>query len=181
MIMQKEISLALLDQQDTDHTRGLGQTDDVFKLTHVALTYQLLAVCHSLDCLRISRYRSCWNVFGVDLNNEPHGAASWGDGSATDWRLGAERLAAVVLEANPRLLVFVEGVEKNAVVQPLDACWWGGHCAAAAKVSDKDIWHSDVVILFHKCHDDVVTLFQVYVLQWHWKLWHMVTVVADQY
>lgn len=73
-------------------------------------------------------------MFAIDLNNEPHGAASWGDGSRTDWRLGAERLAAVVLEANPRLLVFVEGVERNAVVQPADNCWWGGHCAAAAKV-----------------------------------------------
>eukprot|EP00878_Enallax_costatus_P013005 GHUV01013588.1.p1 GENE.GHUV01013588.1~~GHUV01013588.1.p1 ORF type:complete len:366 (+),score=118.90 GHUV01013588.1:2049-3146(+) len=80
------------------------------------------------------RYASCWNVFGADLNNEPHGGASWGDGTVhTDWRLGAERLAAVVLEANPRLLIFVEGVERNAVVQPADNCWWGGHCAAAAK------------------------------------------------
>lgn len=84
----------------------------------------------------LCRYSSCWNVFGVDLKNEPHGSASWGDGSRTDWRLGAERLAAVVLEANPRLLVFVEGVERNAVVQPADNCWWGGHCAAAAKVME---------------------------------------------
>jgi endoglucanase len=76
-------------------------------------------------------------VFAADLNNEPHGCASWGDGDMkTDWRLAAQRLGAVVLEANPRLLVFVEGVENNAVVQPGEACWWGGHVAAAAKVSE---------------------------------------------
>jgi endoglucanase len=74
-------------------------------------------------------------VFAADLNNEPHGCASWGDGVlATDWQLGAERLGAVVLEANPKLLVFVEGVERNGLVQPQDNCWWGGHIAAAQKV-----------------------------------------------
>jgi hypothetical protein len=41
----------------------------------------------------------------------------------------------VVLEANPKLLIFVEGVETNAVVQPGENCWWGGHIAAAKKVS----------------------------------------------
>ncbi|KAF8072699.1 Endoglucanase [Scenedesmus sp. PABB004] len=82
----------------------------------------------------VLRYKPCWNVFAADLNNEPHGCASWGDGVvATDWRLAAERIAAVVLEANPRLLIFVEGVERNAIVQPGEACWWGGHFAAAEK------------------------------------------------
>jgi hypothetical protein len=39
-----------------------------------------------------------------------------------------------VQEANPRLLIFVEGVETNAIVQPTENCWWGGHVAACAKV-----------------------------------------------
>lgn len=41
----------------------------------------------------------------------------------------------VVLEANPKLLIFVEGVERNACVQPGENCWWGGHIAGHAKVS----------------------------------------------
>lgn len=74
-------------------------------------------------------------MFAADLNNEPHGVASWGDGNiATDWRLAAERIGAMVLAANPKLLIFVEGVERNAAEQPADNCWWGGHVAAAAKV-----------------------------------------------
>eukprot|EP00775_Hariotina_reticulata_P006321 gene6321-6556_t len=80
----------------------------------------------------VLRYKDCPNVFAADINNEPHGCASWGDGhAATDWCMAAERLAAVILEANPRLLLFVEGVERNAVVQPPENCWWGGHVAAA--------------------------------------------------
>lgn len=63
-----------------------------------------------------------------DLNNEPHGRATWGDNNlATDWRLGAERIAAVVQEANPRLLIFVEGVESACG----EHSWWGG-CFTAA-------------------------------------------------
>jgi len=53
-----------------------------------------------------------------------------GDGNlATDWRLAAERIAAVVLEANPRLLVFVEGVESACG----EHSWWGGCFTAAAQ------------------------------------------------
>jgi endoglucanase len=75
-------------------------------------------------------------VFAADLNNEPHGCASWGDGNIrTDWQLAAERIAGVILAANPKLLIFVEGVERNGCVQPCENCWWGGHVAAAAKVS----------------------------------------------
>lgn len=50
-----------------------------------------------------------WNVFGVDLMNEPW-AASWGDGDArTDWRAGSERLGNAVLAACPRWMVLVQG------------------------------------------------------------------------
>ncbi|WIA08695.1 hypothetical protein OEZ85_008120 [Tetradesmus obliquus] len=82
----------------------------------------------------VLRYKDCWNVFAADLNNEPHGCASWGDGNLrTDWQLAAARIGAVILEANPRLLIFVEGVERNGCVQPCENCWWGGHIAGAAK------------------------------------------------
>lgn len=83
--------------------------------------------------LMARRYAPCWNVVGADLNNEPHGCATWerGDGNlATNWRAAAERLGRVVLEANPRLLIFVEGVERCTSTG--DGSWWGGHLGDAA-------------------------------------------------
>lgn len=50
-------------------------------------------------------------VIGIDLKNEPHGAATWGTGQqATDWNLAAERAAAKVMPIAPHWLMFVEGV-----------------------------------------------------------------------
>jgi len=82
--------------------------------------------------LMATRYRPCWNVVGADLNNEPHGCATWEPGQgnvATNWRAAAERLGRVVLEANPRLLIFVEGVERCLTTG--DGSWWGGHLGDA--------------------------------------------------
>jgi endoglucanase len=75
------------------------------------------------------RYAGNPTVIGADLHNEPHGAASWGDGNmATDWRLAAERGGNAVLAANPDLLIIVEGVDHVGN----DYYWWGGNLAAAA-------------------------------------------------
>jgi len=53
---------------------------------------------------------SQWNIFAMDLQNEPW-AASWGDGSAdTDWVLGASRLGNNLQTHCSRWLLFVEGV-----------------------------------------------------------------------
>ncbi|MFC3294931.1 glycoside hydrolase family 5 protein [Clavibacter michiganensis subsp. insidiosus] len=75
------------------------------------------------------RYEDDPTVIGVDLHNEPHGQASWGTGDmATDWRLAAERGGDAVLSVNPKLLVIVEGTEK----QPDGSgTWWGGALGAA--------------------------------------------------
>lgn len=74
------------------------------------------------------RYAGDPTVIGVDLHNEPHGAATWGDGvAATDWRLAAERAGNAVLAVNPDLLVFVEGVEHAGGA----AYWWGGNLRSA--------------------------------------------------
>lgn len=84
--------------------------------------------------LMAKRYAPCWNVIGADLNNEPHGCATWEPGQgnvATNWRAAAERLGRVVLEANPRLLIFVEGVERCLCTG--DGSWWGGHLGDAAE------------------------------------------------
>lgn len=51
-----------------------------------------------------------WNVAGVDLLSEPHGA-NWGSGKpALDWDIGAAKLGNAVLDSCPRLLVFVQGI-----------------------------------------------------------------------
>lgn len=75
-----------------------------------------------------ARYRGNDTVIAVDLHNEPHGEATWGTGDpATDWRLAAERAGSAVLEVNPYVLVFVEGVEHHEG----DAFWWGGNLLGA--------------------------------------------------
>ncbi|RYE72521.1 MAG: endoglucanase, partial [Oxalobacteraceae bacterium] len=53
-----------------------------------------------LDDLRFvaNRYKNVPSVIGLDLKNEPHGAATWGTGNAaTDWNKAAERGSAAVL------------------------------------------------------------------------------------
>jgi endoglucanase len=84
-----------------------------------------------------TRYLNQWNVIGIDLKNEPHGRASWGDNNPlTDWRLAAERIGNEILSINPKLLIFVEGVQDNSF-PPNNLPWgnsgnqWGGGLSAA--------------------------------------------------
>ncbi len=75
-----------------------------------------------------ARYRDTGNVVAFDLKNEPHGRATWGDGTATDWRLAAERAGNAILEIAPDKLIVVEGIEGPvAGGQVLDINWWGGN------------------------------------------------------
>ena len=76
------------------------------------------------------RYKNLPYVIGIDLKNEPHGAASWGTGLATDWKLAAERAANRVLAVAPDMLIFVEGIEDNnqaSVPCSSGGHWWGGN------------------------------------------------------
>ncbi|MDD2769089.1 MAG: cellulase family glycosylhydrolase [Methylococcus sp.] len=74
------------------------------------------------------RYKSLPHFLGVDLKNEPHGAATWGTGNAaTDWNKAAEKAAAEVLAVAPDTLVFVEGVQDNPVCSGTINHWWGGN------------------------------------------------------
>src|SRR5262245_43690871 len=76
------------------------------------------------------RYRGSEAVIGADLQNEPHGPATWGDGNPrTDWRLAAERAGNAILEANPDWLIVVEGVEDADGTH----YWWGGNLSAAGR------------------------------------------------
>lgn len=73
------------------------------------------------------RYANEPTVLGMDLRNEPHNAnangACWGCGGPNDWRFAAERAGNAVLAINPKLLVFVEGVD----AYENDFYWWGGN------------------------------------------------------
>ena len=74
------------------------------------------------------RYKNSPNVVGFDLKNEPHGKATWGDGSATDFRRAAERAGTAIQEVNPNPLIIVEGIENQvAGGQKLSGHWWGGN------------------------------------------------------
>jgi endoglucanase len=74
------------------------------------------------------RYRGNPTVLGVDLHNEPRGPATWAsDDPSTDWRLAAERAGNAILDVNPYLLIFVQGVERYGD----DWYWWGGSLQGA--------------------------------------------------
>jgi endoglucanase len=74
------------------------------------------------------RYKGDPTVVGVDLHNEPHGRATWGDGVLeTDWRLAAERAGNAILTENPDLLIIVQGIETQAN----NWYWWGGNLRGA--------------------------------------------------
>jgi aryl-phospho-beta-D-glucosidase BglC (GH1 family) len=66
-----------------------------------------------------ARYANNPHFLGVDLYNEPNGKVRWGPGDpngsdpAYYWKRAAEAAAAAVLQANPRLLVFVQGIAGN--------------------------------------------------------------------
>jgi len=90
-----------------------------------------------------ARYAGNDTVIGFDLSNEPRGAASWGTGDvATDWRLAAERAGNAILDVNPYLLIFVEGIEHYNG----EKFWWGGDLQGVRsapvrlKVSDRIVY-----------------------------------------
>ncbi len=68
------------------------------------------------------RYGGNTSVIGADLHNEPHAAASWGGGGATDWAAAAERIGNAVLAKAPNWLIFVEGTGDYKG----ETYWWGG-------------------------------------------------------
>ena len=76
-----------------------------------------------------------WNVFAVDLQNEPH-SASWGYGRpSTDWDQAASRIGQHVLGLCERWLVMVEGVGYQPGApggnDPKEGFWWGGNLVGA--------------------------------------------------
>lgn len=90
-------------------------TEDVFKAAWVWTANQ---------------YKNDDTIIGFDLKNEPHTntgdmkiksqSAIWDDSnSPTNWKRAAQETALKVLDVNPNLLIFVEGVE----IYPMDGKW----------------------------------------------------------
>lgn len=77
------------------------------------------------------RYKDYQYFLGMDLKNEPYGAARWGSGNAAvDWNAAAERAAAAVLSVAPQALIFVEGVGDGSYCTTMNnGIWWGGNIA----------------------------------------------------
>lgn len=75
------------------------------------------------------RYKDYQYFLGMDLKNEPYGAARWGSGNAAvDWNSAAERAAAAVLSVAPQALIFVEGVADGSYCTTVSSgIWWGGN------------------------------------------------------
>ncbi|KAK9811233.1 hypothetical protein WJX72_000405 [[Myrmecia] bisecta] len=119
--------LIMLDMHHVSTSGGICELwyDDKLDEAGVICAWQALAL----------RYKDSWNVFAADLNNEPHGCASWGTGDpATDWRLGAQRVGDAIHEVNPRLLLFVEGTAGHCVpVQAPESAFWGEALDSAAE------------------------------------------------
>jgi endoglucanase len=93
------------------------------------------------------RYRTEPGVIGVDLHNEPHSPATWGDGNVkTDWRLAAERAGNAILEVNPDWLIIVEGIDQYDGI----AYWWGGNLMGAGKFPIR-LTHPDKLV--YSAHD----------------------------
>jgi aryl-phospho-beta-D-glucosidase BglC (GH1 family) len=93
-----------------------------------------------------ARYKNDDTVIAYDLKNEPHGKANenprvkWDDSTDPDnWRYVAQKAAKAVLNANPNVLILVEGIEiypKNIKEDPhftsqnpgdYHSAWWGGN------------------------------------------------------
>ncbi|MET4674906.1 endoglucanase [Luteibacter sp. PvP120] len=73
-----------------------------------------------------TRYAAVPGVIGIDLKNEPHGAATWGTGNAaTDWNTAAERASAAVLKVAPKWLIVVEGISENPSCSSSGGHFWG--------------------------------------------------------
>ncbi|MGZ0190256.1 MAG: glycoside hydrolase family 5 protein, partial [Alphaproteobacteria bacterium] len=75
------------------------------------------------------RYRGMPAVIGIDLFNEPHGAARWGGGGRNDWRRAAQKGGNAVLQVNADWLIIIEGVAKAAGSH----YWDGGNLAGARR------------------------------------------------
>lgn len=84
----------------------------------------------------VNKFKAYDCFVACDLDNEPHGkkgalnSATWGNTTpATDWNKAAERCGNAILAVNPKMLIFVEGVESYEST----SYWWGGNLQGVKK------------------------------------------------
>ncbi|KAF2075612.1 hypothetical protein CYY_003080 [Polysphondylium violaceum] len=76
-----------------------------------------------------NRFKKYWNLWGLDIKNEPHDPATWGTGNAaTDWDTAFKQISNAVQDATGfNGVYFLEGIQTS------DSCgnglnnWWGGN------------------------------------------------------
>jgi len=78
-----------------------------------------------------NRYKNQDHVFAFDLKNEPHGKTTW-----SQWAAAAERMAAAIHKVNPKVLIFIEGIE-NPSNPDKNGSFWGGNLSDAKTRSIK--------------------------------------------
>jgi endoglucanase len=102
------------------------------------------------------RYRTHSRFVGIDLKNEPHGSASWGDGNpSTDWKLAVEAAGSQVLDTNPNILLFVEGIQESAECGDHGHFhFWGGNLEAQV-CKDLNLSQEKIVFSPHVYGPDV--------------------------
>lgn len=93
-----------------------------------------------------THYAGNSTVIAADLLNEPHGAATWGDGSATDWAAAATRAGDAIQAINPHWLIMVEGIQTYQG----QSTWWGGNLMGAAS---HPVTLTDAHQLVYSAHD----------------------------
>ena len=91
-------------------------------------------------------YAGNTTVIGADLLDEPHGPATWGDGSADDWAAAATQAGDAIQAVNPNWLVMVEGIQ----TYDGESTWWGGNLMG---VASHPITLTDANKLVYSPHD----------------------------
>eukprot|EP01133_Synstelium_polycarpum_P007239 gene7239-8416_t len=84
----------------------------------------------------VTRLKTYWNIWALDIKNEPHGLASWGSGDlSTDWDAAFVRMSNAIGAACPWFngVYMVQGIEdnKNAACSYEVGNWWGGNLSPA--------------------------------------------------
>jgi endoglucanase len=91
--------------------------DDGYTQANWISTWQMLA----------AHYAGSPTIIGADLLDEPHGAATWGDGGPDDWAAAATSAGDAIQAVNPNWLIMVEGIQ----TYDGDSTWWGGNLMGA--------------------------------------------------
>ncbi|MEO1193813.1 MAG: cellulase family glycosylhydrolase, partial [Pseudomonadota bacterium] len=98
------------------------------------------------------RYLGQDAVIGADIHNEPHGPATWGDGSANDWAAAAERAGNAIHAINADWLIVVEGIGAYQG----NNYWWGGNLQG---VADRPVELDQSGKLVYSPHDYPASVF----------------------